>query len=633
MRNSSFGYVSAFIASDGTQRNVPSGSGHWEASFIAPKGFAVLGFIFNKTEAGANIPNGTLYHLENISLKAKKKGVSDVFGQYRTSADARMTVIETQVAETSMHTAEIDISAYEAKAVKVADGTLDTVSGYSCSNYIATLGAKYIKVLVPMWGTMVWGIAFYRRQNFGSFVSGESYVTNSKVVDSIWKTYEVPEGANYIRVTIKNGVNAKYQLFSTSADILNDVWRDAVSDAIGTQILRSAVPVSEKRFKYAFGMSQMYIINDKAYVGYAGNEHTVDGDQVGYPNEGVVAEVDLFDLSHRNITPVRNSTSYADSTPAIPTAIGYTTLTPTPNGKVARLALMRFGDNNPYFCYAISNADDHVCDYVTCKLQYTADNVDYDVDFTLNNYRQMIYRLGYADSYIASAYDYCANINLHYDAATGKYYILQCTSLNNVTLPLVLLESEDMASWYPVAKVGDDCAEEIAAIYRNGILYASYRCAENSGRGMRYLVYDVANDAELSSGQFPGTGDVYSKPDCFTFGYGVYMAVNVDPTVFGPLLYPMSYTTDARQEIVIYKVVGGVPKYFRRLCNPTGINYFSFMESNPIYAQQSSTVPMYAQSSIYIGFSEDRRHIYRRQIAQMSFADVTALFADNGRVI
>ena len=36
--------------------------------------------------------------------------------------------------------------------------------------------------------------------------------------------------------------------------------------------------------------------------------------------------------------------------------------------------------------------------------------------------------------------------------------------------------------------------------------------------------------------------------------------------------------------------------------------------------------------AIYIAFSEDRRHLYRRQIAQVSFADVTALFADNGRI-
>jgi ABC-type proline/glycine betaine transport system permease subunit len=35
---------------------------------------------------------------------------------------------------------------------------------------------------------------------------------------------------------------------------------------------------------------------------------------------------------------------------------------------------------------------------------------------------------------------------------------------------------------------------------------------------------------------------------------------------------------------------------------------------------------------IYIAFSEDKRHLYRRQIAQVSFADVTALFADFGRI-
>lgn len=56
------------------------------------------------------------------------------------------------------------------------------------------------------------------------------------------------------------------------------------------------------------------------------------------------------------------------------------------------------------------------------------------------------------------------------------------------------------------------------------------------------------------------------------------------------------------------------------------------METPPMYAESSSAGPMYAQGAIYLAFSEDRRHLYRRQIAQVSFADVTALFADNGRI-
>lgn len=83
--------------------------------------------------------------------------------------------------------------------------------------------------------------------------------------------------------------------------------------------------------------------------------------------------------------------------------------------------------------------------------------------------------------------------------------------------------------------------------------------------------------------------------------------------------------------IYIYKIVDNTPILFRVVCNPTGLQYFSFMET-PTEMVGTPPLPVYEHGTIYIAFSEDKRHLYRRQIAQVSFADVTALFADFGRI-
>jgi hypothetical protein len=270
-----------------------------------------------------------------------------------------------------------------------------------------------------------------------------------------------------------------------------------------------------------------------------------------------------------------------------------------------------------------------VKNWTSCLLSYNGNTVD----FTVNNYYQMLIDLGYIPSYSTLREDYVNNINLHYNKEEGVYYAVLCNSVaNNRSYPLMLMQSADLATWTPRAYLGKTIdAGEIAAIYKNGIAYVVYRRISNNG--IWYVVYDVTNDTELSSGKFPVSKELLTKPDCFEFDNNIYMACNIDPSVYGDLLYYDSYYKDARQEIAIYKVVNGVPKFFRRVNNPTGLNYYSFMETPPMYATQSSTTPMYAQGAIYVAFSEDRRHLFRRQFAQVSFADVTALFADFSRIV
>ena len=521
---------------------------------------------------------------------------------------------------------------YNDKLVKASNGTYsDTLSGYGGTNYIETKGAKKLYISIPTMGSGTYGIAFYNRLDYTTYISGDTFRWTSRDNAYIMKMYDVPEGANYFKFTIRNTGDTPFFHYVVDATDLIDVYKQSAEAMIATQIIRSAIPVSLEAYKYAFGMSQLYIIDNKAYVHYAGNRTSVDGDSISAVNEACCAVVNLFDLSFETLNPTRGTTKYSDDTIANPIAVAYTTKIPAPDGSVASLALMRFNDNNPYYCYAFVDPTEQVSNWKTCRLQYSAGGTDYDVDFNINNYRQMIYRLGYVDSYVTSAADAVDNINLHYDSDNEIYYAVITTSQNN-EMPLVLMSSEDMATWEPVANLG--CASykagEISAIYKGGIAYVAYRTFDN---GMRYIVYDVTNSTVLSEGAFPVSKDLLSKPDTFTFGNGVYMAVNVDPSAYGGVVGYNSLYLDARDEIAIYKIVDGAPKFFRRISNPTGIQYFSFMETPPEYATSSSTTPMRYHGAIYLAFSEDRRHLYRRQIGQMSFVDATALFVDSNRII
>jgi len=519
----------------------------------------------------------------------------------------------------------VKIPYYSAQAVNAHTGGLATFGGYGNSNYTLIAGAKKISVYCPNMGSGVYGIAFYKRMSVSTYISGQAFSVDG--TGNTWMTFDVPDEGNYFRMTMTENTDAEYRIV-VPTDYLVNVFEQSAESMIATQILRSAVPISDKEYIYAFGITQQVIIGSKAYVIYGANEHTVDGDAVGYPNVNCMSVVDLFDLSKETVLLTTGTKQYADGSSASSATIGYTTYCPTPNGDIAWFGLMRFNNNNPYYCWSINAVNEAVNNWTGCRLSYN----NAIVDLSLNNYRQMLVDVGYMSTYIAGTKDYLDNINIHYNKEESIYYAVLCgaAATNKQNLPLVLMQSADLATWSPKAYLGLTIdAGEIAAIYKDGIAYVVYR---RMSAGMGYIVYDVNNSTILSSGNFPTSGELLSKPDCFIFDDNVYMAVNVDPSVYGGVGYPKQYMTDARQEIIIYKIVNDVPKFFKRVCNPTGLQYFSFMETPPMYAESSSAGPMDAQGAIYLAFSEDRRHLYRRQIAQVSFADVTALFADNGRI-
>lgn len=510
--------------------------------------------------------------------------------------------------------------------VNVTDGTISTETNYGHTGYLATNGGKQILVYAPTMHSSAYGLAFYARQDYATYISGVSFSDRGNTGDSTWKLIDVPIGATCFRFTTWLNTDSQYRLVVTN-DYLMQLYQDSAANCLATQIFRMAKVVSPKQYIYAFGISQQIIIGNKAYVIYAANEHTVDGDAVGYPNVNCMSIVDLFDFSKEDVILTTGTKQYADGSSASNATIGYGTYCPTPNGDIANFGLMRFNNNNPYYCWSIFAVNEAVKNWTGCQLSYN----NTIVDFSLNNYRQMLVDVGYMSTYLASNKDYVDNINIHYNKEEGIYYAVLCGAgaTNSQNLPLVLMQSTDLATWSPKAYLGLTIdAGEIAAIYKDGIAYVVYR---RMSAGMGYIVYDVNNSTILSSGNFPTSGQLLSKPDCFTFDNDVYMAINIDPSIFGNALNVVSYKHDARNQIAIYKIVDNTPILFRVVCNPTGLQYFSFMET-PTEMVGTPPLPVYEHGAIYIAFSEDRRHLYRRQIAQVSFADVTALFADFGRI-
>lgn len=371
--------------------------------------------------------------------------------------------------------------------------------------------------------------------------------------------------------------------------------------------LQNATVLSSDEYNYAFGISQFVIVGNFAYVNFWGNKEVLDGDAINNNNEFCCTKININDNKTQIISPSISGKSQNNNA-----IIGYITRTLSPDNRIASFALMRFNDNNPYYCYAFAVPDNQIYEYETCRLHYTVGDISFDVDYTLNNYRMMLSELCFMNSYYASVSDAFDNINIHYDYENNMYYAVVATNQkdSNVVFPLVLMQSPDMKNWMPKSILGNTYdANEISAIIHNEVLYLTYR---TKSYGMRWLVYDLNSNKTLSEGHFDECRNVLSKPDTFVFGQDVYMAVNVYPSVYGNRLGYNPYTV--RQEVNIYKIINGRPEFFHRIYNADGINYFCFQEAS--------------NGKIYLAYSEDRRHLYRRLFSNISFADVTDLFIE-----
>ena len=180
--------------------------------------------------------------------------------------------------------------------------------------------------------------------------------------------------------------------------IENDIT-GSVEEDFATQIMKNATVVSNYEYVYAFGITQMAIIGNYAYIKYDGNKIIKNGDIVEHDNESCCSKVNLNNFAVEELKPRITGMKYSNGmdVPA-GTIIRVETQTPASAGKIAAFALMRFHNNNPCYCYAFINPDEQVYNYVACKLEYTdKDNNHHITDYTLNNYRQILVDMGYVD--------------------------------------------------------------------------------------------------------------------------------------------------------------------------------------------------------------------------------------------
>ena len=538
----------------------------------------------------------------------------------------------------------INVQLTNGYAINAVNGKKTTESALGCSDYIRLSGAKYLRFTKALLGSQKYGIAFYSYLAESTFISGIVFTkydtSNFYKIEDI----EIPDEANFTRITAYASTNTRYfqpwySLIYGSADM----FKDAASSQIATQIMRSCKSISQGVLpnnlttNYAFSAT-MQIISSYAYVNYAAG-NTLNGDSPS-PSDvtvGCLAKIaletnEVIETLHPSI-----ANYYDDDGNAVQ---GYRSnasiLMKNKNGQLGYFGQMVIsGSKKPIISVSEFGTPESLEENSMrmCKLQYTVNGVEHIVRFSIENYRQMLVDMGYVSTYYAPVYDGFDNNCIIYDSTSNKYYdLIGTVSSSGFSLPLILLESDDMHTWSLKARIGTQLwkANEIKGVIKDGKLYASFREVKTTN-AISWIVYDIANNTVISSGTF-NTGLVVSRPYTFIFNKNVYMAINMPPTTFGHVINVNSNDTDTRTEVNIYKIVNDAPVFMRKVCNPTGLNYHCWEEVPP-YTASGKTSPMTGYGAVYCAFSEDRRLLFRRMFSQVSFGDVTALFADNGRIV
>ena len=439
---------------------------------------------------------------------------------------------------------------------------------------------------------------------FGSSEATQNGYENGHVVD-------IPDNAVYVRLTRYTDTETYGQLqFGYTINGSNEV---AGGNMSAVSLFRNAKVISQSNYKFAF-CAHSFVFDDKLYVNYLANT-SINGDNHSGNNVNMLDSYSLFDNSVTNT--IQTVSGFEDSNGNL---VDCTKICvgPTIVNDVITSYVQAWKPNvyNPYVGMIRASSTEGLIGgtVVVCNLSYNGNTVL----FNMQNYRQMLADIGYASSYVAPEQASVDNNGIcYYD---GTYYmVFNSNSIHETKLPLVLLTSNDGITWSPISTIGDGvyAGSEISIAYKDAKLYIASR---DETHGIDWFVFDLSDNTVVSSGRF-GTWPICSRPYVFMFHTDVFMAVNFMPTWYGNFTGATRLTLDAREQVNIYKMVDDEPVLFRTVNNPEGINYHAWTPS-PIVGT------MYAQQSIYCAYSEDRRHLFRRQFGNVSVADVTALFVD-----
>ena len=391
-----------------------------------------------------------------------------------------------------------------------------------------------------------------------------------------------------------------------------------------SRVLAEGKVVSDPEYLYAFFPFALYINNHVKAV-FAGNKTTTDGDATVNTNKIVLADYDIMTGQLTN-TEMPAFTAFQDSEGNALSGVtrAYNNCVYTQYGNdIGMFGAAGDGTNAGYsYCYKQS-FDGTV--YTRCHLV----SGNSEVEFTGDNYRQMLADMGWTSSKVSITKPSVDCTAIYHTGS--KYYVVMCGFTvrgENTELPLVLLESTDLATWTVVSRLGTSVhkASEIRCVVLNSKVYVVYRRIVNAtnqastGNGYGIGVYSLADGSALNEKIIYSY--IQSLPIICHANGSVWFGFNETPYMSGKpsdVSYPYG-----RQQMAIYKVRNDDDSllYQYSVESPTGINYPTLIT---VYGKKSSTI-ISNIDRVYMAWSEDRRNLNYRQINNVCIANVTSVF-------
>ncbi len=512
---------------------------------------------------------------------------------------------------------EIDVYTYQQTAACISDTTWVTTS---------INNRKGVFIHVDEGDTF--GIEFDRNSYYGflrssdcvvdtpvNFAQGCKRVTltanNKRII-------QAPQGAKYLFIqTNLSNTNVAVSLEKLPQSAYT---KASMKSSQAEGLLQNAVVMSNNRYLYAFAPQISYIDNHVKCV-FAGNENTTDGDATINTNVIVCADYDVMtgDVTSTERTPI---TSFVDGNGNALSGITrhYNTLYPQYGNDIGMFTPMGNGTSNTFsFGFNQSLASNTL---TRCKLSYN----NTTVEFTIENYRQMLVDMGYASTYVAPAKPTQDNTNIYY--TDGLYYIVMCGHIVGTSseFPLVLISSPDLETWTVVRRLGTKThkACEISMTIIDGVTYLCYRYqldrdGTTSGNyGYRLCAYDSAGTElyDIFKNSY-----IISCPIVFQVNGKVWCGYNELPNIDGGIA---NFThPNGRQQMAFYRMYKDGVDYAFSVENPTGINYpWSLI----VPRLDDNQTPVKNLDRLYFAFTEDRRNLKYRQVGNVSLSNMTSIF-------